>query len=77
MMGPQANRVNRLETPLIPLHAAHRASSCSERGGHGQLCLKPRGGRGIDPKTFRKKGLDSITSSDHWTTVCCVLTGKK
>ena len=33
-----------------------------------QLCLKPRGARGIGPKTFRTRS-QLILSSDHWTTV--------
>ena len=54
--GPQAKGVNHLETPLRQLHITHRASSCAKRGGHVQLCSKPRGARGIEPKTFRRRG---------------------
>ena len=35
---------------------AHRASSCAKRGGHVQLCSKPRGARGLGPETFRRRG---------------------
>ena len=51
--GPQAEGVNHLETPLRQLPVTHRASSCAKRGGHVQLCSKPRGARGIEPETFR------------------------
>ena len=54
--GPQAKGVNHLETPLRQLHVTHRASSCAKRGGHGQLCSKPRGARGIEPETFGRRG---------------------
>ena len=54
--GPQAKGVNHLETPLGQLHITHRASSCAKRGGHVQLCSKPRGARGIEPETFRRRG---------------------
>ena len=54
--GPQAKGVNHLETPLRQLHVTHRASSCAKRGGHVQLCSKPRGARGIEPETFRRRG---------------------
>ena len=54
--GPQAEGVNHLETPLRQLQVTHRASSCAKRGGHVQLCSKPRGARGIEPKTFRRRG---------------------
>ena len=54
--GPQAEGVNHLETPLRQLQVTHRASSCAKRGGHVQLCSKPRGAHGIDPKTFRRRG---------------------
>ena len=43
-----------METPLRQLHITHRASSCAKRGGHVQLCSKPRGARGIKPETFRR-----------------------
>ena len=52
--GPQAEGVNHLETPLRQLHVTHRTSSCAQRGGHVQLCSKPRGARGIE--TFRGRG---------------------
>ena len=55
--GPQAKAVNHVETPLRRLQENHRAPSCAERGGHVQLCSKPRGARGIGPETFRKRGL--------------------
>ena len=42
--GPQVKGVNHLETPLRQLHVTHRAFSCAKRGGHVQLCSKPRGG---------------------------------
>ena len=45
-----------METPLRQLHATHRASSCAKRGGHVQLCSKPRRARGIEPETFRRRG---------------------
>ena len=51
--GPQAEGVNHLETPLRQLHVTHRASSCSQRGGHVQLCSTPRGARGVEPGTFQ------------------------
>ena len=54
--GPQAEGVNHLETPLRQLHVTHRASSCAKRGGHVKLCLKPRGARGIEPETIRRRG---------------------
>ena len=54
--GTQAEGVNHLETPLRPLQVTHRASSCAKRGGHAQLGSKPRGARGIEPKTFRRRG---------------------
>ena len=54
--GPQAEAVNHLETPLRQLHVTHRASSCAKRGGHVQLCSKPRGTHGIEPETFRRRG---------------------
>ena len=53
----QAKGVNHLETPLRQLHVTHRAFSCARRGGHVQLCLKPSGARGIEPETFRRRGL--------------------
>ena len=52
--GPQAKGVNHLETPLRQLHVTDRSSSCAKRGGHVQLCLKPRGARGIKPETFQE-----------------------
>ena len=55
VLGPQAKGVNHLETPPRPLHATHRASSCAKGGGHVQLCSKPRGARGIEPETFRRR----------------------
>ena len=55
-LGPQAEGVNHLETPLRQLQVTHRASSCAKRGGHVQLCSKPRGARGIEPETFRRRG---------------------
>ena len=54
--GPQAEGKNYLETPLRQLHVAHRTSSCAKRGGHVQLCSKPRGARGIEPETFLRRG---------------------
>ena len=54
--GPQAKGVNHLENPLRQLHVTHRASSCAKRGGHVQLCSKPRGARGIEPETFIRRG---------------------
>ena len=45
-----------VKPPLRQLHATHRASSCAKRGGHGQLCSKPRGARGIEPETYRRRG---------------------
>ena len=54
--GPQAKGVNHLETPLRQLHATDRASSCAERGGHVQLCSKPRGARRIKPESSRRRG---------------------
>ena len=36
-----------------------------------QLCSKPRGVRGIEPETFRRKG--SAFISDHWTVLFLVL----
>ena len=33
-----------------------------------QLCSKPRCARGIEPKTFRRRGSAFILTSDHWTT---------
>ena len=54
--GPQAKGVNHLETPLRQLHVTHRASSCAKRGGHVQLCSKPKGAPGIEPETFRRRG---------------------
>ena len=42
--------------PPRQLHITHRASSCAKRGGHVQLCSKPRGARGIEPETFRRRG---------------------
>ena len=53
--GPQAEGVNHQETPLRKLQVTHRASSCAKRGGHVQLCSKPRGARVIEPKTFRRR----------------------
>ena len=47
--GPQAKGVNHLETPLRQVHVTQRASSCAKRGGHVQLCSKPRGARRIAP----------------------------
>ena len=67
--GPQAKGVNHLETPLRQLHATDRASSCAKRGGHVQLCSKPRGGTRNRTRDLRKKGSAFITSSDHWTNV--------
>ena len=40
--GPQAKGVNHVETPHRQLHAAHRASSCAQQGGHMHWCSKPR-----------------------------------
>ena len=54
--GPQAEGVNHLETPLRQLQVTHRTSSCAKRGGHVKLCSNPWGARGIDPKTFRRRG---------------------
>ena len=54
--GPQAKGVNHLETPLRQLHATHRASSCAKRGGHMQLCSKPRGGTRNRTQDLPKKG---------------------
>ena len=68
--GPQAKGVNHLETPLRQLHATHRASSCAKRGGHVQLCSKPRGGTRNRARDLPKKGSAFITSSDHWTRKC-------
>ena len=42
--------------PVRQLHATHRASSCAKRDGHVQLCSNPRGARGIEPETFRRRG---------------------
>ena len=66
--GPQAKGVNHLETALRQLHATHRASSCAKRGGHVQLCSKPRGGTRNRTRDLPKKRSAFITSSDHWTT---------
>ena len=38
------------------LHVPHRASSFSKRGGHVQMCSKPRGARGAEPETFCRRG---------------------
>ena len=64
--GPHAEGVNRLETPLRKLHVPHRASSCSQRGGHVQLCSKSRGHAESNPRPS-EEGVPLISSSDHWT----------
>ena len=71
--GPQAKGVNHLETALRQLHATHRASSCAKRGGHVQLCSKPRGGTRNRTRDLPKKGSAFITSSHHWTIALCPL----
>ena len=53
---PQSKGVNHLETPLRQLHITYRASSCAKRGCDAQLCSKPRGARGIEPETLRRRG---------------------
>ena len=68
--GPQAEGVNHLETPLRQLHVTHRASSCAERGGHVQLCSKPRGARGIEPETFRRRGQLVLCTVYIYTQAC-------
>ena len=68
--GPQADEVNHLEIPLRQLQVTHRASSCAKRGGHVQLCSKPRRAHGIGTQDLPKKGSAFITSSDHWTEEC-------
>ena len=57
--------------PLRQLHATHRASSCAKRGGHVQLCSKPRGARGIEPKTFQRGDqlLSRPPTTGPWSTV--------
>lgn len=62
--GPHARGANHLEKPpLRQLHVTNRASSLPKRGGHAQLCLKPRGARGIEAATFRRRGF--VVSTGH------------
>lgn len=64
--GPQGNGAHHLDVPLRRLHATHRVSCCAKRRGHVQLCLKPRGARGIDSKIFGRG--DQLSSCHAATT---------
>ena len=59
--------VNHLGIPLRQLHATHRASSCAKRGGHVQLCSKPRGAR---VTIYGASGLTpTVLQGRHWTQI--------
>ena len=50
----QAKRGNHREAPLRQVHATHRASSGAKRGGHVQLCSKPRGHAESNPRPLEE-----------------------
>ena len=64
-MGPQAMGAKYLGTTLRHLHAMHRASSCAKRGGHEQLCSKPRGPRRFEIEPSEENF--SFLCNDRWT----------
>ena len=45
---------------LIQVPASHRASSCAERGGRGQICWKSRAACGIKPE-FCPRGVQLLS----------------